>query len=157
MANPRDLAEQAFALLQDALRESEQRVQSLDAQLKRQPLGETELEQRVYALTQRVEALEAERSEWEEKATQLEEVAEAERAKVAQLKKRLEIAESGPEKLTKREINFWRGRAEQFDKDIAEYKSRLANLRRELIERDALLERLRSSDAADAAAGEVRE
>ena len=157
MANPRDLAEQAFALLQDALRESEKRVQSLDAQLKRQPLGEGELGERLHALTQRLEALESDRAQWEEKATQLEEVAEAERAKVAQLKKRLEIAESGPDKLTKREINFWRGRAEQFDKDIAEYKSRLASLRRELIERDALLERLRSSDAADAAAGEVRE
>ena len=157
MANPRDLAEQAFALLQDALRESEKRVQSLDAQLKRQPLGEGELGERLHALTQRLEALESDRAQWEEKATQFEEVAEAERAKVAQLKKRLEIAESGPDKLTKREINFWRGRAEQFDKDIAEYKSRLASLRRELIERDALLERLRSSDAADAAAGEVRE
>ena len=56
--------------------------------------------------------MEAERARWEQEAGHLEEVAEAERVKVAQLKKKLEIAESGPEKLTKKEVNFWRAKAE---------------------------------------------
>ena len=39
MANPRELAEQAFTLLQDALRDSEARASDLDEQLKRVSLS----------------------------------------------------------------------------------------------------------------------
>jgi chromosome segregation ATPase len=145
MANPRELAEQAFALLQSALRDSEARAADLDAQLKRKKAPKTKLEEQLDVLTHRLEIVEAERARWQREASHLEEVAEAERAKVAQLRKKLEVAESGPEKLTKKEVNFWRAKAEDIDTETKDYKTRLANLRREIIERDALIEKLREA------------
>src|SRR5262245_47749198 len=145
MANPRELAEQAFALLQNALRDSEARASELDEQLKRKRTPKNQLEESLEVLTHRLETVEAERVRWQQAASHLEEIAEAERSKVAQLKKKLEIAESGPEKLTKKEINFWRAKAEDIDTETKDYKTRLANLRKELMERDALIERLREA------------
>jgi chromosome segregation ATPase len=101
MANPRELAEQAFSLLQDALRDSEARASELGEELKRKRAPKTKLEEQLDVLTHRLEAVEAERTRWQQQAGHLEEVAEAERTKVAQLRKKLEVAESGPEKLTK--------------------------------------------------------
>jgi chromosome segregation ATPase len=148
MANPRDLAEQAFALLQNALSESEARASDLDDQLKRKRQPKNRLEEQLDVLTHRIENVEAERLRWEQQAGHLEEIAEAERAKVAQLKKKLEIAETGPEKLTKKEINFWRAKAESIDSEITEYKNRLAALRRELNDREAAIARLETAKAA---------
>src|SRR5690606_5532738 len=142
MANPRELAEQAFALLQDALRSSEARAADLDAQLKRERPPKTKLEEQVDVLTHRLAALEAEAAKWRATAGQLEEIAEAERAKVSQLRKKLSIAESGPDKLTKKEVNFWRAKAEEFDTETRDYRNRLAALRKELQERDKQIEKL---------------
>jgi chromosome segregation ATPase len=153
MANPRELAEQAFSLLQNALRASEARVSELDEQLRRKKAPKTKLEEQLDVLTHRLEAVEVERTRWQQQANHLEEIAEAERTKVAQLRKKLEIAESGPEKLTKKEINFWRAKAEEIDNETKEYKTRLANLRRELIERDALIEKLRDGRNVDIPTG----
>jgi chromosome segregation ATPase len=146
MANPRELAEQAFALLHNALSESEARASDLDELLKRKRSPKNRLEEQLDVLTHRLESVEAERSRWEQQAGHLEEIAEAERVKVAQLKKKLEIAESGPEKLTKKEVNFWRAKAESIDAQIKEYQERLTALRRDLNERDAQLEELRAAD-----------
>jgi len=145
MANPRDLAEKAFALLQNALSESEARASDLDEQLKRKRAPKTRIEDQLDVLTHRLESVEAERLRWEQQAGHLEEIAEAERVKVAQLKKKLEIAESGPEKLTKKEVNFWRAKSETIDAQIKEYQERLTALRRELIERDTTIEKLQAS------------
>jgi chromosome segregation ATPase len=143
MANPRELAEQAFSLLQNALRDSESRASDLDEQLKRKRAPKNKLEEQLDVLTHRLEAVEAERTRWQQQASHLEEVAEAERTKVAQLRKKLDVAESGPEKLTKKEVNFWRAKAEEFTGETQDYRDRLAALRREIIERDALIEKLR--------------
>jgi chromosome segregation ATPase len=120
--------------------------------LKRKRAPKTKLEEQLDVLTHRLEKIETERAHWEHQAGHLEEVAEAERVKVAQLKKKLEIAESGPEKLTKKEVNYWRERAETFDSETQEYKDRLANLRRELMERDAQLSQLQNSPQTAVAA-----
>jgi chromosome segregation ATPase len=145
MANPRELADQAIALLQNALSESEARASELDDQLKRKRAPKNRLEEQLDVLSHRLESVEAERQRWEQQAGHLEEVAEAERVKVAQLKKKLEIAESGPEKLTKKEINFWRQKSDEIDTQIKEYQERLTTARRELNERDALIEKLRAA------------
>jgi septal ring factor EnvC (AmiA/AmiB activator) len=89
MANPRELAEKAFALLQNALSESEARATDLDEQLKRKKAPKTRIEDQLEVLTHRLESVEAERLRWEQQAGHLEEIAEAERVKVAQLKKKL--------------------------------------------------------------------
>ena len=147
MASPRELAEKAFALLQNALSESEARATEVDEQLKRKRAPKTRVEEQADVLAHRLESVEAERLRWEQQAGHLEEIAEAERIKVAQLKKKLEIAESGPDKLTKKEVNFWRAKSETIDAQIKEYQERLNALRRELNERDALIETLKSSGA----------
>ena len=99
MASPRELAEKAFALLQNALSEQEARATEVD-ELKRKRTPKTRTEEHNDVLAHRLESVEAERVRWEQQAGHLEEIAEAERVKVAQLKKKLEIAESGPDKLT---------------------------------------------------------
>src|SRR5262249_30850892 len=147
MANPRELAEQAFSLLQDALRDSEARASDLDEQLKRKRAPKTKLEEQLDVLTHRLEAVEAERTKWQQQAGHLEEVAEAERTKVAQLRRKLEVAESGPEKLTKKEVNFWRAKAEEFTGETQEYRDRLPPLAPELLERDAPVEKPRDGAA----------
>src|SRR6185503_12965073 len=148
MASPREIAEKAFALLQNALSESEARATDLDEQLKRKKAPKTRIEDQLEVLTHRLEGVEAERLRWEQQAGHLEEIAEAERVKVAQLKKKLEIAESGPDKLTKKEVNFWRAKSETIDAQIKEYQDRLMQLRRELIERDELIDKLQGSSEA---------
>jgi len=152
MASPRELAEQAFSLLQNAFRASEARASELDEQLKRKRAPKTNPEEQLDVLTHRLEAVERERTRWQQQAAHLEEVAETERAKVAQLRKKLEVAESGPEKLTKKEVNFWRAKAEAFTGETQEYRDRIATLRREIIERDTLIERLRDGQVAGGAA-----
>ena len=154
MASPRELAEKAFALLQNALSESEAKASDLDEQLKRKKAPKTRIEDQLEVLTHRLEGVEAERLRWEQQAGHLEEIAEAERVKVAQLKKKLEIAESGPDKLTKKEVNFWRAKAETIDAQIKEYQDRMMQLRRELIERDELIDKLQASGGAAGAASE---
>ncbi|HEX7237349.1 MAG TPA: hypothetical protein VF405_10335, partial [Gammaproteobacteria bacterium] len=145
MASPRELAEKAFALLQNALSESEARASEADEELKRKRAPKTRVEEQLDVLAHRLESVEAERLRWEQQAGHLEEIAEAERVKVAQLKKKLEVAESGPDKLTKKEVNFWRAKSETIDAQIKEYQERLAALRRELNARDAQIERLKGS------------
>lgn len=152
MASPRELAEQAFSLLQNAFRASEARASELDEQLKRKRAPKTNPEEQLDVLAHRLEAVEKERTRWQQQAAHLEEVAETERTKVAQLRKKLEVAESGPEKLTKKEVNFWRAKAEAFTGETQEYRDRIATLRREIIERDALIEKLRDGQLADGAA-----
>jgi len=147
MANPRELAEQAFSLLQNALRDSEARASELDEQLKRKKAPKTKLEEQLDVLQHRLEAVEKERTRWQQQAAHLEEVAEAERVKASQFRKKLEVAESGPEKLGKKEVNFWRAKGEEFTHDLQEYRDRLAALRREIIERDALIEKLRDTQS----------
>ncbi len=155
MANPRDLAEKAFALLQNALSESEARAEDLDEQLKRKRAPKTRVEEQLDVLSHRLESVEAERLRWEQQAGHLEEIAEAERVKVAQLKKKLEIAESGPEKLTKKEVNFWRAKSETIDAQIKEYQERLTSLRRELMERDTTIEKLQASSGTACTAAPI--
>ena len=150
MASPREIAEKAFALLQNALSESEARATDLDEQLRRKKAPKTRIEDQLEVLTHRLEGVEAERLRWEQQAGHLEEIAEAERVKVAQLKKKLEIAESGPDKLTKKEVNFWRAKSETIDAQIKEYQERLMQLRRELIERDELIDKLQGSSSSEA-------
>lgn len=145
MANPRELAEKAFSLLHDALKASEARVTDLDAQLKQQKPSKSKVEEQLDVLAHRLENVEAERTQWMRQAGHLEEIVETERAKVGQLRKKLEVAESGPEKLTKKEINFWRSKAEGIDSETKEYKQRLIKLRKELLERDALIEKLQQT------------
>jgi chromosome segregation ATPase len=148
MSSPRELAEKAFALLQNALSESEARATDLDEQLRRKKAPKTRIEDQLEVLTHRLEGVEAERLRFEQQAGHLEEIAEAERVKVAQLKKKLEIAESGPDKLTKKEVNFWRAKAETIDAQIKEYQDRMMQLRRELIEREELIDKLQGSSGA---------
>ena len=115
MANSRELAEQAFSLLQDALKDSEARAAELDAELRKKRAPKNKVETKALVLEHRLETIDSEREKWERQAAQLEEILENERIKIQQLKKKLEIAESGPDKVGKKEVNFWRSRAEQFD------------------------------------------
>jgi chromosome segregation ATPase len=136
MTDPRELAQQAFSMLQNALRSSEARADELGKELARQPATKDQLSNRVDVLTHRLEKTEQECEQWKREAEQLEDVLANERTRIEQLKKKLDIAESGPDKLTKKEINYWRANAEKFDEQINSYKARIAALRREMSESD---------------------
>jgi exonuclease SbcC len=49
-------------------------------------------------------------------------------------------------------VNYWRAKGEEFTGEMQEYRDRLAALRREIIERDALIEKLRDTQQTDGAA-----
>jgi chromosome segregation ATPase len=134
MSNSRELAEQAFSLLQDALRDSEKRAEELDAELKRQSAPKGPVEERVKVLEHRLESIMAQNEGHKREVEQLQEIIENERAKTLALKKKLDIAESGPDKADKKEINYWRSRAEDFDADSRKYRERIAELRQALRE-----------------------
>lgn len=160
MADPRELAEQAIALLQDALRESERRAAELKEQLEnRAPPPEGSPESALAELQQRLDTAEAERHRLAGEVSRLEEVLAEERVKAQQLKAKLDVAESGPDKLTKKEINFWRSKVDDFDRSINEHKARIAELRRELQARDAQIDSLtaRERELAESLATRERE
>ncbi len=136
MADPRDLAQKAFSMLQNALANSEARAEELSEELARKPVSKDKLANKVDMLTHRLVSVEEERERWQREAGQLEEVLANERVRLESLKKKLEIAESGPDKLTKKEINYWRANAEKVEEQIAAYKSRISSLKRELRQKD---------------------
>lgn len=128
------MAEKAFSLLQDALQDSEARAEELDAELRKQRQPRNKVEQQARVLEHRLESVSAECAKWKGEAAQLAEILENERAKVQGLRKKLSIAESGPDKVGKKEVNFWRSRAEQFDAEARDYKKRIAELRKSVKE-----------------------
>jgi chromosome segregation protein len=132
MSTARELAERAFTLLQDAFRESETRATELDAELKRRRDPKNRTEERADVLSHRLESVEAECLRWQQEVKRVEELLENEYAKAQQLRKKLEVAESGPDRVSKKEVNFWRQRAEQFDQETREYKNKIASLKQEL-------------------------
>ncbi|HEY7672704.1 MAG TPA: hypothetical protein VIC71_10840 [Gammaproteobacteria bacterium] len=132
MSTARELAERAFTLLQDAFRESESRATELDAELKARRDPKNRTEERADVLTHRLENVEAECQRWQKEVKRIEELLENEYAKVQQLRKKLDVAESGPDRVSKKEVNFWRQRAEHFDEETREYKNKIASLKQEL-------------------------
>lgn len=150
MADPRELAQKAISMLQNALANSEARADELSEELARKPVSKDKLANKVEVLSHRLASVEEECQRWMREAEQLEEVLANERVKLESLKKKLEIAESGPDKLTKKEINYWRANAEKVEEQIAAYKSRIGALKRELREKD---EQLASGQQQAEAAG----
>ncbi|MGD8340825.1 MAG: hypothetical protein PVH89_08585 [Gammaproteobacteria bacterium] len=132
MANSRELAEQALSLLQDALQESGIREAQLTDELNKKRTPKSKLEKQAEALGHRLEAIESERDDLKRETARLEEVLENERAKIQQLKKKLAVAESGPDKVGKKEVNYWRSRAEQFEQEKKEFRARIAELKQSL-------------------------
>ena len=118
--------------MHDALETSESKVAELSDELNRKRAPKSKFEERADVLAHRLESVEAEREHWKTEANQLEVLIDNERAKIEQLKKKLDVAESGPDKLTKKEVNYWRDRAEQFDTETSEYKKRITALKTEL-------------------------
>ena len=132
MSTARELAERAFTLLQDAFRESESRASELDAELKQRRDPKNRTEERADVLSHRLENVEAECQRWQLEVKRIEELLENEYVKVQQLRKKLDVAESGPDRVSKKEVNFWRQRAEHFDQETREYKKKIASLKQEL-------------------------
>ncbi len=132
MSNSREVAKEALGLLQSALEESEARVAELSAELRRKRPTKRGLEKRLEVLQHKLEKSEEDRDHWKTESGHLEDLVENADAKVTQLKAKLDVAESGPDKLTKKEINYWRARAESIDEETAEYKERIKSLRQDI-------------------------
>jgi len=157
MSRSTEAAAEALNLLQNALEESEAQVEELRGELRRKRPTKNGLEKRLAVITHRLEKSEEGRDRWKTEAGQLEELVDNANAKLDQLKAKLEIAESGPEKLTKQEINFWRAQAESFDQAAAEYKTRILSLRQDVKARDEELRTARSDALADDANTRISE
>jgi chromosome segregation ATPase len=132
MANSRELAEQALSLLQDVLQESGIREAELTDKLKAKRTPKSKLEKQAQVLVHRLETMESERDDFRRESNRLEEILENERVKIQQLKKKLAVAESGPDKVGKKELNYWRSRAEQFEQEKQEFRSRISELKQTL-------------------------
>ncbi len=156
MSNSREVAKQAFDLLQKALEESEARIAELSEELRHKRPTKNGLQKRLDILTHRLENSNENRERWKIEAGHLEGLVEHANVKVNQLKAKLEIAESGPDQVTKKEINYWRAKVESFDTQTAEYKARIVTLRQDVNDRDDELRDVRaalsSHDAATSTA-----
>ncbi|MCZ6585779.1 MAG: hypothetical protein O6930_07155, partial [Gammaproteobacteria bacterium] len=153
MSNSREVAKQAFDLLQKSLEESEARIAELSEELRHKRPTKNGLQKRLDILTHRLENSNENRERWKIEAGHLEGLVEHANAKVNQLKAKLEIAESGPDQVTKKEINYWRAKVESFDTQTAEYKARIVTLRQDVNDRDDELRDVRAAlSSHDAAA-----
>ena len=132
MSSSPEAAKQSLDLLQRALEESEARVAELSEELRRKRPTKHGLEKRLEVLQHKFEKSEEDRDHWKAESGHLEDLVENANAKVTQLKAKLEVAESGPDKLTKKEINYWRAKAESIDEETAEYKERIKSLRHDV-------------------------
>lgn len=150
-------AHEAIATLQAALAESEQRIVELKAELDKKPLPKDKLSKDLRAAQKALKNLEGEHEKLKVDAGQLQEVVDSEKEKVAALKKKLAVAEAGPEKVSKKEVNFWRQKSEDFDKQTKEYKSRISKLMREIKKRDKTAAELESKLAEASATAELEE
>ncbi len=131
MSSSREVAKQAFDLLQNALEESEARIAELSKELRHKRPTKNGLEKRLDVFKQRLQNSAQDRDRWKTEAGHLEELVENTKAKADQLRAKLAIAESGSDKLTKQEINFWRAKVESFDTQATEYKARIQALQQE--------------------------
>ena len=158
MSNSREVAKQALGLLQSALEESEARVAELSAELRRKRPTKRGLEKRLDVLQHKMEKSEEDCDHWKAESGHLEDLVENANAKVAQLKAKLEVAESGPDKLTKKEINYWRAKAESIDEEAAEYKERIKSLRQDVSVRyEELIEARTARSANETSASTAEE
>lgn len=119
------------------MKDSEARAAELDAELRKKRSPKNKLEKQTEVLEHRLESADAEREQWQRRAQQFEELLENERIRIRELKKKLDVAESGPDKVGKKEVNYWRSRADKFDEETRQYKKRIADLRKSLKERPA--------------------
>jgi len=136
MTNSREMAEQAFALLQSALEESESKRASLERQLETNPLPASEQEIALEDLRRELDQAREERDLWKQTSGQLQDVASNERSKAKRLAERIRIIESGSDRVSRKEMNFWRSKAEDFEIARREFQQRLLELRKQLDERD---------------------
>lgn len=151
MSSLKEVAAEAFSLLNSTLENPEARVEELTRELWRKRPTKNNLEKQLDVIKHRREKSEQDRDLWKTEAGQLEESIDNANAKLEQLKAKLEIAESGPEKLTKQEINYWRAQAGSLDKTTTEYTARIRSLRQDVKARDEELSELRSTALADEA------
>ena len=149
MSKSQQVAAEALSLLQTALEESEARAGKLEKELRLRDSDSQGSPDEVGNLLRQLEQAEEERRQLRTEAGQLEEVVDNLNAKIDRLQEKLDVAESGPEKLTKKEINFWRAKAESFDEKTSEYKDRIASLRRELKAREEELATKNDADSTE--------
>lgn len=141
MTNSREIAEQAFALLRDALEESESQRRELEGQLDDRAAPASESEQTPESLRVELEAARTDRDLWKKTANQLQDVVANERSKARRLSRKLGTAETGSDRTSRREVNFWREKAELFEEAKRKYQQRIYELKAELTRQE---EQLRS-------------
>lgn len=142
MTNSREIAEQAFALLRDALEESESQRLELEDRLKAPESVDPDSEQTLQTIHTELEELRAERDLWKKTSSQLQDVVSNERVKAKRLSKKLDVVESGSDRVTRREVNFWREKAEHFDDTREKFQQRIYELKEELNARNKELDAL---------------
>jgi chromosome segregation ATPase len=140
MTTSQELAEQAFALLRDALEESESQRLDLEEQLRSPSDPDTEQDRSAESLQAELAELRAERDQWKKTAGQLQDVASNERAKAKRLQKKLGVAEAGSDRVARREVNYWREQAEGFEESRQKFQQRIFELKEALKARDDQLE-----------------
>jgi chromosome segregation ATPase len=158
MTNSREMAEQAFSLLQSALEASETRCRELSAQFEAERPPQSQLETELKSLAARLARVEDERAQWRKTANQLQDVVANERAKLKRIEAKLDVAEGGDEKTSRKEINFWRQKADEFAEKKSRYQERIAALKNELHASQDELERVQQeTQASDSGIERLRE
>ncbi|HMB73477.1 MAG TPA: hypothetical protein VKQ06_07885, partial [Gammaproteobacteria bacterium] len=146
MTNSRDMAEQAFTLLQNALEESESQRLNLEQRLNLDRPPASEIEQAYDSLQVELEHARTERDLWKKTSNQLQDVVSNERSKAKRLARKLDVVESGTDRIARREVNFWRDKATEFETAKQEFQRRIHELKAQLKQRDEHDENLWSNE-----------
>jgi chromosome segregation ATPase len=140
MTNSREIAEQAFALLQDALQESESQRLDLEKRLQTSKPATSDFDEAFSALQAQLQETQAERDLWKKTSNQLQDVVSNERSKAKRLARKLGVVASGSDRVARREVNYWREKAESFEEARQKYQQRIYELKAELKQREEALD-----------------
>jgi len=135
MSKARQSTQQAIDLIQVALSEWEGRVAELESDLSKKPESADQIYAELESLRGRFQESEKSREKWKVEAGELEVMLEHKQAQIDGLKDKLRIAESGPDKSGKKEINFWRQKIEKFEAQAAQHREHMSALQSELAEK----------------------
>ncbi len=116
--------EDAIETIVEGLRASEARVAELEARLAERSPETRELRENLAAMEARIAQLELERDHLRHELEHSREVIRDERRTANYLRRKLRVAEGGPEQTTRKELNFWRGRVDALESELAPLRER---------------------------------
>ena len=134
MAGQRKATDEAITLIRDAMKQCEQQISALQEAARGEEPSATDLDVDTATVQERLADAESKRDYWRYEAARLDSLIEDKQTRIANLKKQLRVAESGPDRVAKRELNHWREKVEQLETELNDRIERIGVLEQEATE-----------------------